>query len=248
MSLVLTSWKEIADYLGKGVRTVQRWERLQLGIPIRRPPNRQKGMVMAVSSELDAWIQAHSVRPSREESAVMESERLQSLLVSAEAEILELREQLDRLQNLYYAAVANGHAPDAAQQEHPAKRQGAADSSRPLSLNSKREAEDREFLFCCAQENRLRLLNSVIQLCGTYIEMAQTANSIGDAATAHHLLEIVDRTLSSRACHVDASVGKLHPVSRETFRRIAELQDVTRNMRQRLAEEGTAPRGLSISG
>jgi hypothetical protein len=205
-------------------------------------------MVMAVSSELDAWIQANSVRPSREESAVMESERLQSLLVSAEAEILELREQLDRLQNLYYSAVANGHAPSAAQQEQPAKCHGAADSSRPPSLHSMYKSKNREFLFNCAQENRLRLLNSVIQLCGTYIEMAQTANSIGDASTAHHLLETVERTLSSRACHVDASVGELHPVSRGTFRRIAELQDVTRNMRQRLAEDGTALRGMSISG
>src|SRR3984885_4315700 len=35
-STVLSSWKDIARYLGKGVRTVQRWER-HLGLPVRRP-------------------------------------------------------------------------------------------------------------------------------------------------------------------------------------------------------------------
>ena len=32
----LNTWKEIATYMGRGVRTVQRWER-ELGLPVRRP-------------------------------------------------------------------------------------------------------------------------------------------------------------------------------------------------------------------
>ncbi len=56
---VLTSWKEIASYLGKGVRTVQRWER-QLGLPVRRPVNcAQKRIVLARRADLDAWIAQH---------------------------------------------------------------------------------------------------------------------------------------------------------------------------------------------
>jgi hypothetical protein len=51
---ILTSWKDIAKYLGKGVRTVQRWER-ELGLPVRRPDN-GKHVVVAVSDDLDAWI------------------------------------------------------------------------------------------------------------------------------------------------------------------------------------------------
>jgi hypothetical protein len=31
----LTNWKEIAQYLDKGIRTVQRWEQ-QMGLPVRR--------------------------------------------------------------------------------------------------------------------------------------------------------------------------------------------------------------------
>ncbi len=51
----LTSWKEIAEYLGKGVRTVQRWEEL-FGLPVRRPDNKNKGFVCAARDDLDAWM------------------------------------------------------------------------------------------------------------------------------------------------------------------------------------------------
>lgn len=62
---VFTSWKEIASYLGKGVRTVQRWE-AQFGLPVQRPNIRSKGIVRASREELDQWIatrwSARSVR------------------------------------------------------------------------------------------------------------------------------------------------------------------------------------------
>src|SRR5512147_88230 len=54
-SAVFTSWKEIASYLGKGVRTVQRWE-AQFGLPVQRPNARAKGIVRASRDELDRWI------------------------------------------------------------------------------------------------------------------------------------------------------------------------------------------------
>jgi len=52
---VLGSWKEIAAYLGKGVRTVQRWEN-ELGLPVRRPNGATKGVVYASPDELDRWL------------------------------------------------------------------------------------------------------------------------------------------------------------------------------------------------
>lgn len=52
---LLTSWKEIALYLGKGVRTVQRWEQ-QFGLPVRRPNEKVKGIVHATQQELDEWL------------------------------------------------------------------------------------------------------------------------------------------------------------------------------------------------
>ncbi len=57
MERMLTSWKDIADYLGKSIRTVQRWER-ELGLPVRRPAAKQNGVVIALPEELDAWIHA----------------------------------------------------------------------------------------------------------------------------------------------------------------------------------------------
>ena len=54
MEAVLTSWKEIAEYMGKGVRSLQRWER-EMGFPVHRPCVKQRGVVLAYPSELDAW-------------------------------------------------------------------------------------------------------------------------------------------------------------------------------------------------
>ena len=50
---VLTSWKEIASYMGKGVRTVQRWE-AEMDLPVRRPAA-DRHIVLAFPTELDAW-------------------------------------------------------------------------------------------------------------------------------------------------------------------------------------------------
>jgi hypothetical protein len=52
---VLTSWKEIAVYLNRGVRTVQRWE-AELGLPVRRPRGKSRSAVMAFRRELDEWM------------------------------------------------------------------------------------------------------------------------------------------------------------------------------------------------
>jgi hypothetical protein len=54
-SAVLTSWKDIARYMGKGVRTLQRWER-DFGLPVRRPQGSSKKAVLARPRDLDAWV------------------------------------------------------------------------------------------------------------------------------------------------------------------------------------------------
>lgn len=51
---VLDSWKEIADYLGRDVRTLQRWEHRRK-LPIHRLPGGTKPAVYALKSELDDW-------------------------------------------------------------------------------------------------------------------------------------------------------------------------------------------------
>lgn len=56
----LDSWKEIAAYLGRDVRTVIRWEK-ERGLPVQRDrsgPGRPT--VFAIADELDAWQLGHS--------------------------------------------------------------------------------------------------------------------------------------------------------------------------------------------
>src|SRR5687768_5438620 len=50
----LESWERIAAYLGRTVRTVQRWEREQQ-LPVRRHFHNQLSSVYAFVSELEAW-------------------------------------------------------------------------------------------------------------------------------------------------------------------------------------------------
>jgi hypothetical protein len=57
----LDSWKEIAAYLKRGVRTIQRWEQTD-GLPIRRLGQDRAGPVFAYRAELDAWWQEQSRR------------------------------------------------------------------------------------------------------------------------------------------------------------------------------------------
>jgi PAS domain-containing protein len=54
---LLTSWKDVARYLGKTTRTVQRWEK-QFGLPIHRPPNQRTGVILARCEEVEQWIQS----------------------------------------------------------------------------------------------------------------------------------------------------------------------------------------------
>jgi serine/threonine-protein kinase len=58
----LESWKEIAAYLGRDVRTAQRWER-HGRLPVHRLPHGKRGSVFAYASELDAWRESQEPAP-----------------------------------------------------------------------------------------------------------------------------------------------------------------------------------------
>ena len=67
---VLIGWKEIAKYMGAGVRTVQRWE--ALGLPVHRPAGKDRGRVMAAPEELDVWMRS---APKRYEEELVRLQR-----------------------------------------------------------------------------------------------------------------------------------------------------------------------------
>jgi hypothetical protein len=54
-TFLLNSWKEIAQYLDRGVRTVQRWER-DLHLPVHRIGNGARSPVYANITELRFWM------------------------------------------------------------------------------------------------------------------------------------------------------------------------------------------------
>ena len=77
----LESWKEIAAYLGREVRTVQLWEKSE-GLPVHRQQHAKLGSVYAFKSELDAW------RAARKSSPVVEKRDRRPLLAIAVALVL----------------------------------------------------------------------------------------------------------------------------------------------------------------
>jgi TolB-like protein/Tfp pilus assembly protein PilF len=62
----LLSWREIAAYLRRDVRTVQRWEKTE-GLPVRRRRDRELETVYALKAELDSWREGR--QPSRTSEA-----------------------------------------------------------------------------------------------------------------------------------------------------------------------------------
>lgn len=79
---ILNSWKEISSYLGRGIRTVQRWE-ASFGMPVHRPAGKDRSAVVAFSAELDAWLQAERTRifakPATVEAHSSQPQRIQKL-------------------------------------------------------------------------------------------------------------------------------------------------------------------------
>ena len=63
---LLDSWKEIANYLNRDIRTLQRWERSK-DLPIHRLPGGDKPAVYALKSELDAWLRSRAIHALEEE-------------------------------------------------------------------------------------------------------------------------------------------------------------------------------------
>ena len=52
---MLNSWKEIASFLDRGVRTVQRWEH-ELQLPVHRIGKGKRSPVYALVPELKFWV------------------------------------------------------------------------------------------------------------------------------------------------------------------------------------------------
>lgn len=88
---ILNSWKEIAIYLSRGVRTVQRWE-AELKMPVRRPRGKGRSAVVAMRSELESWIKSRPLGMNVE-STLQAAPPM--MIEPLRASILELHERRD---------------------------------------------------------------------------------------------------------------------------------------------------------
>lgn len=110
---ILSGWKEIARYLGRGVRTVQRYEH-ELGLPTRRISGHRSGSVMATKSDLDSWVNSRPIVQSSDtqqtaqihlgsalRNSLRERSRLHSEMMTLRKElkenIREIRQEILRL-------------------------------------------------------------------------------------------------------------------------------------------------------
>jgi hypothetical protein len=105
---LLNSWKEIAAYLKRGVRTLQRWER-ELDLPVRRSNQRRHSTVMAFKSELDQWLSKVCALALSSQTAVpvLQLPALERRLQQLAAETEMVQSQIRRLQNGGAEAVEN---------------------------------------------------------------------------------------------------------------------------------------------
>ena len=83
---LLSGWKEIANYMHQGVRTVQRWE--AIGLPVRRVRAKKPSPVIAFAEDLDFWARSLHV-------PVLDTiEELRATISSLETQIWSLKRQL----------------------------------------------------------------------------------------------------------------------------------------------------------
>lgn len=111
--MILSGWKEIAHYLGRGTRTVQRWE--QFGLPVRRPAGHSRSAVSAISTDIDGWLQHAADEPPQGScSSVREAAATLQAALSEHRRLIKqqsgLREQLANCRRDVYDTLEKIHA------------------------------------------------------------------------------------------------------------------------------------------
>ena len=133
---ILNSWKEIASYLGRGVRTIQRYEE-KLGLPVHRPAGTERSAVLAFADELERWLRntpsrngKHSNPTNGDSSSLMEppeiqvKDDLQRQLERAQIEMERARAEYGRTLEKYNALKRRVKNAEASSRNGKLKRAG----------------------------------------------------------------------------------------------------------------------------
>ncbi len=101
----LDSWKEIAAYVNRNVRTVQRWEKTE-GLPVHRHRHERASSVSACREEIDRWqkqrlhVSDEIAVKQRELETLIEKLRM-ALLVKRMREALAIALEVHEPKNLF---------------------------------------------------------------------------------------------------------------------------------------------------
>ncbi len=119
MQTTLNCWKEIASFLHRGVRTVQRWEHEQ-GLPVHRVGKGTKAPVVAFSTELQDWLRCRKVKnplqldlPSSDERVHVDKEALErqrELRVTMRTLLGVQRQWITAIRQTVLRTQANSHS------------------------------------------------------------------------------------------------------------------------------------------
>lgn len=103
----LRGWKQIAAYLQRDVRTVQRWERTE-HLPVHRQVHLKLGTVQAVRGELDDWLANRtSPRPCAPPPLRMRSPRAYELYLKGRQLFHQFRHKsFERAREVFRSAIA----------------------------------------------------------------------------------------------------------------------------------------------
>ena len=103
-AMLLNGWKEISNYVQRGVRTVQRWE--HLGLPVMRINQGVRSPTIARSEDIDQWLTRHGKRDPQPLalSELAEARRAQlqkkvEALMRRHAELIRAAEQITTRSN-----------------------------------------------------------------------------------------------------------------------------------------------------
>ena len=105
----LDSWKAIAEFLGRSLRTVQRWHDLN-GLPVHHFGG-QKGSVFAYEEEIDAWLAGLAESAGTEQTGTeedLERAKRDSRKISASADSMwDVRSvnNIRTISHLYHSAI-----------------------------------------------------------------------------------------------------------------------------------------------
>ena len=95
--MILNGWKEIAHYLGCGMRTAQRWE--LNGLPVLRPVPGKRSHVLVNSEQMDLWMSHRQLRPETWAERKETLQRAQKLRAEVQQARHDLHLNMDALRD-----------------------------------------------------------------------------------------------------------------------------------------------------